>query len=359
MSPVAKFAMMKPPGPPYPHEFSLGHPTGISALDSDVIKLTAQYTAVNGRDFLAGLAQREIRNPQFDFLKPTHLLFSYFTSLVDAYAKILRPSKELKENLRRLQDKMTALELSVHRWSFTKDEAERRYRESAEADAEKIAFSGIDWHDFVVVETIDFPADESFEYGTTLGSAPLGLQAPSGFRGALVDTDDMDMDDDDVRGPPPNPPSIPPAARGPPPVLPAVSEDVDMEEEDDGEDMKIVADYQPRMASSQRTAGANMTMVDPLSGKAIPVGDMGEHLRVALLDPKWRVEQQRFQDKQRETGFAEGSSIADSLKQFAMRRGDIFAQKAGQETTEGEEAEAAQKPEVYLCTYLIVFICVC
>ena len=102
-----------------------------------------------------------------------------------------------------------------------------------------------------------------------------------------------------------------------------------------------------------------MTMVDPLSGKAIPVGDMGEHLRVALLDPKWRVEQQRFQDKQRETGFAEGSSIADSLKQFAMRRGDIFAQKAGQETTEGEEAEAAQKPEVYLCTYLIVFICVC
>jgi splicing factor 3A subunit 1 len=37
---------------------------------------------------LAGLAQREQRNPQFDFLKPTHLLFSYFTGLVDAYTKV-------------------------------------------------------------------------------------------------------------------------------------------------------------------------------------------------------------------------------------------------------------------------------
>ena len=27
-------------------------------------------------------------------------------------------------------------------------------------DAAKLAFRSIDWHDFVVVETIDFPADE-------------------------------------------------------------------------------------------------------------------------------------------------------------------------------------------------------
>jgi len=61
---------------------------GVSNVDVDVIKLTAQFTAVSGRHFLAGLAQREQRNPQFDFLKPTHLLFSYFTGLVDAYTKV-------------------------------------------------------------------------------------------------------------------------------------------------------------------------------------------------------------------------------------------------------------------------------
>jgi splicing factor 3A subunit 1 len=45
-----------------------------------------------------------------------------------------------------------------------------------------------------------------------------------------------------------------------------------------------------------------MTMIDPISGKAIPVNQMAEHMRVSLLDPKWRTEQQRFQEKQRETG---------------------------------------------------------
>jgi splicing factor 3A subunit 1 len=88
ISPIAKLAMTKPSSPPYNFEFILGQPSGISSADLDIIKLTAQYTAVNGREFLGGLAQREQRNPQFDFLKPTHLLFSYFTSLVDAYSKV-------------------------------------------------------------------------------------------------------------------------------------------------------------------------------------------------------------------------------------------------------------------------------
>ena len=60
-------------------------PPGAQPLDLDVIQLTAQFVARNGRTFLTGIANREARNPQFDFLKPTHHLFSYFTSLVDAY----------------------------------------------------------------------------------------------------------------------------------------------------------------------------------------------------------------------------------------------------------------------------------
>lgn len=43
----------------------------------------------------SGVAMREQRNPQFDFLKPTHMLFSYFTSLVDSYMKVINPSAEL------------------------------------------------------------------------------------------------------------------------------------------------------------------------------------------------------------------------------------------------------------------------
>jgi splicing factor 3A subunit 1 len=315
-------------------------------LDTDIIKLTAQYTAVNGREFLAGLAQREIRNPQFDFLKPTHLLFSYFTALVDSYAKILHSASELQSRLLVSSDKMKALELAVQRWVWNKEEAERKYRESAEADSEKIAFNSIDWHDFVVVETINFPQDELFDLPImpTLGAIPSSLPPPAlilntngrnGTKRFVEDDMDMDMDDDNIHNPPPSP-----VLSNSKPT--EIYIDDDAMDEDDDVALKVVTDYRPRVAGG--ATGGPMTMRDPLTGKTVSVDVMSEHMRVALLDPKWRIEQQRFQDKQKETGFAEGSSIADNLKQFAKRRGDIFGHKQiGSSSMEEEEEE--EKPE--------------
>lgn len=79
--------------PPPPELYKIQHPT-LSALDQEIMYLTAQYTAHSGKSFLAGLATREQRNPQFDFLKPTHALFAYFTALVESYAQVLSKSKE-------------------------------------------------------------------------------------------------------------------------------------------------------------------------------------------------------------------------------------------------------------------------
>ena len=45
----------------------------------DVIKMTAQFVARNGKAFLSQLSTREARNPQFQFLRSDHLLFSFFT----------------------------------------------------------------------------------------------------------------------------------------------------------------------------------------------------------------------------------------------------------------------------------------
>jgi splicing factor 3A subunit 1 len=36
---------------------------------------------------------REHSNPQFNFLKPTHSMFTFFTGLADAYSKVLMPPK--------------------------------------------------------------------------------------------------------------------------------------------------------------------------------------------------------------------------------------------------------------------------
>jgi hypothetical protein len=45
---------------------------------SDILRLTALFTARSGRKFTSDLAARESRNYQFDFLRPTHSLFGYF-----------------------------------------------------------------------------------------------------------------------------------------------------------------------------------------------------------------------------------------------------------------------------------------
>lgn len=113
LSAVAHAAKTIPDSEPPKQEFALEHPQGVAALDvyvssstgtcccchppahthscvphSDIIKMTAQYTAVSGRRFLSDVAAREHRNPQFDFLKPTHPFFGYFTSLVESYTKV-------------------------------------------------------------------------------------------------------------------------------------------------------------------------------------------------------------------------------------------------------------------------------
>ena len=72
---------------------------GLSAEALDVIKLTAQFTAVNGREFLSKLAVREQRNPEFAFLQPTNALFAYFTALVDAYGNIVHPSRDMRSEV--------------------------------------------------------------------------------------------------------------------------------------------------------------------------------------------------------------------------------------------------------------------
>lgn len=78
---------------PPPEQFTVTAPANLSPQDIDIIKLTAQFVAKNGQKFLISLTEKEKNNPQFDFLKPTHQLFSFFTSLVDAYSKCIAPKK--------------------------------------------------------------------------------------------------------------------------------------------------------------------------------------------------------------------------------------------------------------------------
>lgn len=365
VNPLAKYAAIKSTEPPSVFEFSLVHPNGITAIDLDIMKLTAQYTAANGRDFLAGLAQREQRNPQFDFLKPTHMLFSYFTSLVDSYSKILLPSNLLQSRIQDHCDESKVLQSVMHRWEWNRMEAEKKRRAEKAAENEKMAIQSIDWFDFTVVETIDFADDELLVTSTTdMAKISINTSATAPKISTVVPSVSSQL-----TGVAPPPPAVKAA------LVHDDDEDMDMdmdveEEVEEDEDIKVVTDYVPRtaqtMASSSSSTGLSNSMIDPISGKIIPASQMEEHMHVQLLDPKYRVELKRFQEKQKETGFAEGVSIAESLKVFAKKRGDIFGSnaaptgKANDDTDVGDfYSEAIERDVSCICLlYDCLFIAI-
>ena len=160
--------------PPPPKQYALQHPW-VAPVDLDIIRCSAQFVARNGQKFLAGLAQREQQNPQFAFLKPSHHLFSYFASLVDAYTKCLLPQKETLDALKETVNDRQGLMAKVRRrMMYERQQLHQRKEKETKTQEERRVMMSLEWTDFHVVETIDFtPEDER-----------LPLAAPIDFKSA-------------------------------------------------------------------------------------------------------------------------------------------------------------------------------
>ncbi|KAM1762844.1 hypothetical protein ACFX12_005438 [Malus domestica] len=79
-------------------------------------------------------------------------MFAFFTSLADAYSKVLMPPEGLTEKLRRsVADMETMLERCANRleWERLQDKEMRKMED--EIERERIQMAMIDWFDFVVV----------------------------------------------------------------------------------------------------------------------------------------------------------------------------------------------------------------
>lgn len=103
-----------------------------------MVKLTAQFVARNGRQFLTSLMSKEARNPQFDFLKPAHGLFNYFTKLVEQYTKILIPSKELANKLANdIDNQQKIMDEVNYRVEWVKHQLRERAKEEEAVEKER------------------------------------------------------------------------------------------------------------------------------------------------------------------------------------------------------------------------------
>jgi len=84
-------------------------------------------------------------------------------------------------------------------------------------------------------------------------------------------------------------------------------------------------DYTPQVGL--KTSGSLHLALDPLTGQQIRLDEMEEHMRISLLDPKWKEQKSLEEERRKDTNVAGDEDINRALKQFAERRTDIFGDK--------------------------------
>lgn len=121
------------------HLFTQEGPDHLLYYRSDTIKLTALFTARRGRAFMYAISQREARNFEFEFLRPTSPLFGYFNALVEQYSKVLLPPPELREKITRGTEpdarwKMLEISHQHAEWERARREKEKKRHDDKEAE---------------------------------------------------------------------------------------------------------------------------------------------------------------------------------------------------------------------------------
>ncbi|KRX07549.1 SWAP/Surp [Pseudocohnilembus persalinus] len=157
---------------PEPNHYIVDQPKGLTQQEIDIIKMTAQFVAKNGKNFVVSLTQREQLNPQFDFLKPTNDLFPYFTKLIDGYSKCLNIRKSVLDSINiQSQDKSNILLKCGEKFEWEKQQKLDKKAKEEQEEEERQRQEAIDWNDFTVVETIDF-VEEDFNQCKKYGGNP-------------------------------------------------------------------------------------------------------------------------------------------------------------------------------------------
>lgn len=281
-------------------------------LALDVMKLTAQFVAQNGTQFLSVLSQKESRNSIFDFLKPMHPHNIVFQRLLDAYKAILDTGEQKQQLLKSLRKQAESKENVLkevwykHDWECQK--AEREY-EAALNENEKMKGAQIDWYDFVVVETVDFGEDD------------VDLPAP------IADTRQL--------------PKILAAARKAEQERIKNQREVDMEIDTVGEtankvrvdtanvDNDIPASRirrdEPKQRRESEASVKEATVVLP-SGARVPMSKVQESIRTELMNPSYKSERARAADKNRIQNLADGDEVARNLARWGQvqRKGVVY-----------------------------------
>ncbi|KNZ43930.1 hypothetical protein VP01_96g6 [Puccinia sorghi] len=374
----------------------------INAVDLEIIKLTALFTARLGRKFVSDLGQRESRNYQFDFLRPSHSLFAFFNRLVEQYTNILIPQPETISRLEKLaggppidrkrldlktidetQKKHTIIgrrhvmaEIET-RITWERYQGLQLQKRTSEEEKEKKEFNEIDWEDFIVVSTVEFtendevidlppPMSISEVENMTIAQKKMAAMVMEGKDVSTLTEEQLALEDsaNDLEANQ----LLEDAKRS---AEEAKAQAAQLEKSDGTKEeleqeeavktaenkqtaeikklnptgMKIRKDYVPKgkQSSHQQNGalgGKVITTLCQICGQQINVNEISEHVRIELLDPRWKEKKQKTElNRSSSNMLTLGSDVSSSLRDLAKSRLDIFEENVTEEEKQRREAE--------------------
>ena len=308
-------------------------PPNISGQELDIIKISAQFVAKNGQKFLSDLIRREKDNPQFDFMKPQHTLFGFFTFLVGCYAKILNNKNEILTKIEKYatnSDEILKAGNRIYLYEKKMSKIPRGKKFSQEdllSREEKEKMKQIDWYDFVLVETIDFSDDEeqkdenseNINNNTIVGKENLynnnnnyneaneikNNEINNNLTNYEEETTTMNTNNiNDINN------------------LNNTQEIVYINGK------KIIKNYAREKKRPILDKGVDDVneVKCPLCKLSIKPDKIDEHLKIELLDPRWKSIQEVIKKNQEQTNLAGTGDLLVYLNQFSSSRPDLFGE---------------------------------
>ncbi|KAF2110077.1 Pre-mRNA splicing factor PRP21 like protein-domain-containing protein [Lophiotrema nucula] len=365
----------KPKGPPKPPDFrfSARMPT-ISALDLEILKATALWTAKNGENWLKELRNREGNNFQFDFLRPNHSYHQYFRNIVDQYRLLLEDERSVKDRIdelrRNIENRFNVLDKAKSRAEYVRYTSAQKEKEDKRIEDEKKEYAQIDWNDFVVIATVTFDeADDAAELPpptslNDLQSASLEMKAKMSLSNRRIEEaapDEQTYYNISQQAPPVQPPVQPympappppqPMYAPPPPVGYAPARDE--EDERYAREQQLEREKAAQAQAAAKNAPSNMNIREgyrrenkkkgpvamllcPNCKQQVPADELDAHMKIELLDPRWKEQREKSDARYASTNL-NTVDVANNLKRFASMRADIYDDATGMPITEEEAA---------------------
>lgn len=208
-----------------------------------------------------------------------------------------------------------------------------------------MAYAAIDWHDFVIVQTLEFTeTDQLLELPPPLKKEDLAGLSMAARQAATMGPAGTGANYGQQQG-----------------ETQAWNEEAAVKEETEvpqaepvpvqtpAAPMKIRKDYIPKAMIPR--SGSEQTQACPICGISLPVSEIDEHIRVESLDPKWKEQKAVLEKRQRDSNLVGSSAdVTKHLKSLSTHRTDLFGPdevafgKKQEEDTQRRKKAEKEKP---------------